>query len=626
MINLSEFKFPTYGKGLLLKGSAAFLIGITFGIVLFSLAGLSVLIGTYLNQPLLRRFSSYDELRIFLNKSYTAPPYYYSTQLSTFRGLQTGASSATEDTASSLDYSKTNIQVEGVDEADIVKCDGEYLYLAINSEIFIVKAYPSAEAEVTSKIKLDGTIRGIFVYENKLVAFTEKSPEVIDNTYLIIGGFETLIKVYDIGNKWAPVQAWNISVTVCYFDSRMIENHVYILVTSPPILRDGEAILPSVINNGQVEEVEATSVYYSNAEDYYHAFTTIIGINIQTGELTHETFLLGSASCIYVSQKNIYVAIPKYGSNMQKTEIHRIHIENGEITCEASSEVPGYVLNQFSMDEYDEYFRIATTVGQVARTLGQATSSNNVYVLNYNLTIIGRLEDLAPGEKIHSARFIGERCYLVTFKKVDPLFVISLKYPDRPMVLGQLKIPGYSDYLHPYDENHLIGIGKETVEAEEEDFAWYQGVKISLFDVSDVDKPKEIDKYVIGDRGTETPVLSDHKALLFDKGKNLLAIPVLVAEVDEEKYPNGAPPYIYGDYVFQGVYVFNITENDLTLRSRITHIEDETAFLKSGYYFYSDYSVKRSIYIENVLYTISDKKIKMNSLIDFEEMNEVEIQ
>ena len=571
-----------------------------------------------------KHFTSYDDLSQFIKTRSQQQFYGYDGRVGMEEAALSvaptaasgGMAKSADSTQRATDYSQTNIQVAGVDEPDIVKNDGKYIYTLSQNKLMIVDAYPADNAKLKSNINFEGKnvyVQDFFVKGDKVIVFGDSWPE-------------SEILIYNTMDKTSPYLERNFSVNGSYFDSRMIENHVYILVTSPPILRDGEAILPSVINNGQVEEVEATSVYYSNAEDYYHAFTTIIGINIQTGELTHETFLLGSASCIYVSQKNIYVAIPKYGSNMQKTEIHRIHIENGEITCEASSEVPGYVLNQFSMDEYDEYFRIATTVGQVARTLGQATSSNNVYVLNYNLTIIGRLEDLAPGEKIHSARFIGERCYLVTFKKVDPLFVISLKYPDRPMVLGQLKIPGYSDYLHPYDENHLIGIGKETVEAEEEDFAWYQGVKISLFDVSDVDKPKEIDKYVIGDRGTETPVLSDHKALLFDKGKNLLAIPVLVAEVDEEKYPNGAPPYIYGDYVFQGVYVFNITENDLTLRSRITHIEDETAFLKSGYYFYSDYSVKRSIYIENVLYTISDKKIKMNSLIDFEEMNEVEIQ
>jgi len=243
-----------------------------------------------------------------------------------------------------------------------------------------------------------------------------------------------------------------------------------------------------------------------------------------------------------------------------------------------------------------------------------------------DLNIVGRLENLAPGERIYSARFMGERCYVVTFKKVDPLFVIDLETPTNPTVLGQLKITGYSDYLHPYDENHIIGIGKETVEAEEGDFAWYQGVKISLFDVSNVSNPIEIDKYEIGDRGTDSPVLSDHKAFLFDKTRNLLVIPVLVAEINEEKYPHGVPPNTHGDYVWQGAYVFNITlDQGLMFKGRITHLENDSDLKKSGYYFYSSYSVKRSLYIDNVLYTISNKKVKMNNLEDLMEINEIEL-
>ncbi|MEM2938982.1 MAG: beta-propeller domain-containing protein, partial [Candidatus Bathyarchaeia archaeon] len=203
--------------------------------------------------------------------------------------------------------------------------------------------------------------------------------------------------------------------------------------------------------------------------------------------------------------------------------------------------------------------------------------------------------------------------------------VISLKDPTKPEVLGQLKIPGYSDYLHPFDEDHLIGIGKWTVEAEEGDFAWYQGVKISIFDVSDFEHPKEVDGYVIGDRGTDSPVLWDHKALLFDKDLNLLAMPVLVAEIDEAKYPDGVPPNAYGDYVWQGLYVFEITENNLRLRGRITHIEDRSDFLKSGYWFYSDYAIERALYIGDVLYTISDRMIKMNNLTTLEEIGSLKI-
>jgi uncharacterized secreted protein with C-terminal beta-propeller domain len=189
-----------------------------------------------------------------------------------------------------------------------------------------------------------------------------------------------------------------------------------------------------------------------------------------------------------------------------------------------------------------------------------------------------------------------------------------------------LKIPGYSDYLHPYDETHLIGVGKETVEAENGDFAWYQGVKISLFDVSNVSQPKEISKIEIGDRGTDTPVLRDPKAFLFSKSKNLLVIPILLAEIDEQKYPLGVPSNTQGDFVWQGAYIFNITlGDDLEYRDRITHIGNLTELMKTGYYYSSPYSVERSLYIDNVLYTISDRLVVMNSLDDLKEIGRVEL-
>jgi uncharacterized secreted protein with C-terminal beta-propeller domain len=246
---------------------------------------------------------------------------------------------------------------------------------------------------------------------------------------------------------------------------------------------------------------------------------------------------------------------------------------------------------------------------------------NNVYILNMDLNIVGKLEDIAPGEKIHSARFMGDTFYLVTFRKIDPLFVINLLDPYDPKIVGELEITGYSDYLHVYDENHVIGVGKETIGAEEGDFSWYQGVKISLFDVSDVTAPIELAKYEIGDRGTDSPVLNDHKAFLFDREKNLLVLPVLVAKINESQYPNGVPPYTYGEAVWQGAYVFTISlelEEKLIPRGTITHIENGNVHNTSNY-------ITRTLFIGNVLYTISESKIKINSLLDLSEIKELNL-
>jgi uncharacterized secreted protein with C-terminal beta-propeller domain len=205
--------------------------------------------------------------------------------------------------------------------------------------------------------------------------------------------------------------------------------------------------------------------------------------------------------------------------------------------------------------------------------------------------------------------------------------VIDVSDPRNPKILGKLKIPGYSDYLHPYDENHIIGIGKETVEAEGGSFAWYQGMKIALFDVTDVENPKEVSKVNIGDRGTDSLALRDHKALLFSKTKNILVIPILLAEIDRSKYANETlPMFSYGDFVWQGAYVFGIDlQNGLQLKGNVTHFVDDTAFLKSGYYFDSKYSIIRSLYMDDVLYTVSQKMIKANFIDNMTDVKSVEL-
>lgn len=637
MLGLNGFRFPTDGNKLLAQFSVALLLGVTSGVILLNLVGLPSLSPSEipLSRPALSRFSSYEELKAFLNRSlsdYQKRNYYGDLQT---YGRWTEINRG--DVQSSHDYSKTNVQVEGVDEADIVKCDGKYIYMVSGRSIFIVKAYPPEDAEVLAEIDLNGTVIGLFINGDRLVVFEVRYQRYIPvkpvmRYYLYYGVAETVIKVYDVSERDAPSLARTVSVNGSYFNSRMIGDYVYMVANYPvyqPIyVGEGEIALPKIGVDGRVEEIDATKVYYSNVSDYHHVFTIIISLNIKddVAEPTYETFLFGAARAMYVSRKNVYFVVPNYvkplkeGVPLSKSEVHRVSIEGGTIRYEASGEVPGFVLNQFSMDEYGDYFRIATST-RVAGSVEGSNRLNNLYILDMDLKIVGRLEGLAPGETIYSARFMGDRCYLVTFKKVDPFFVIDLKDQKNPKVLGELKITGYSDYLHPYDENHIIGIGKETVAAKEGDFAWYQGLKISFFDVSNVSNPKEISRVILGHRGTYSPLLRDHRALLFDRERDLLAIPILVDEIDPSKFPGGVPPYAYGEYVWQGIYVFNISEDGLTVKGRITHIENSTAPLG----FNSEYSIKRALYIGNVLYTISDRKVKMNSLLDLSEINEIEL-
>ena len=567
------------------------------------------------------RFSSYEELKRFV-KTNTKD----AAMLTMRGGVWLNEAEGAAPAPSASDYSATNIQVAGVDEADIVKTDGEYIYVVSENRVIIVKAYPPEQAQVLSEIELEGMAMGIFINGDRLVVFEGMpyygTPRALEDAYIPYISPATSIKVYDISDKENPRLQRELSTDGDYVSSRMIGDYVYVVINEPVYEQDGELNLPKIYRGDEESEIPATDIYYCDVYDYYYMYTTIMAINTQNDdqEPTRETILLGASSNLYVSLNNIYLTFPVWGRDtwdFQKSSIHRIHIEGDEIEYVAGGEVPGMVLNQFSMDEYEDYFRVATT------TRGQ-TSGNHIYILDMALNITGSLEDLAPGEMIYSARFMGERGYLVTFKQVDPLFVIDLKDPYNPEVLGELKITGYSDYLHPYDENHLIGIGKETTDAGE--FAWYQGVKISLFDVSDVNNPREIDKKIIGHRGTDSPVLWDHKAFLFDKSRNLMVIPVLVAEVDESEYPEGVPSWAYGEPVWQGAYIFHISPDaGLNLTGGITHIESSAEPEQEYYYFYSSFSVTRSLYIDDVLYTISDAKIKMNNLENLDYINEVEL-
>ncbi|MFU8795766.1 MAG: beta-propeller domain-containing protein [Dehalococcoidia bacterium] len=569
-------------------------------------------------------FSSYEELKQFL-KANTKGGY------APLPGLFMGRAEMAFDSAGSSapDYSATNIQVAGVDEADIVKTDGEYLYVVSGNRVVIIQAYPAEEARILSEIELEGMPVGIFINGDRLVVFEGGvfyygMPAVREIYVMPYWSSRTVVRVYDVSNRQSPSLQRELSSDGNYVSSRMIGNYVYVVLSEPVYEQEGEVRLPVISFDDDEKEIPAEDIYYCDVYDHFYMYTSIIAINTQDDSEapTVKTILLGASSNLYVSRDNIYLTFPVWGWVMwesQKTAIHRIQIDGSAINYVASGEVPGMVLNQFSMDEHDGYFRVATTTHE-------REPLNHVYVLDMDLEIAGRLENLAPTERIYSARFMGDRAYLVTFQKIDPLFVIDLKDPRDPQVLGELKITGYSDYLHPYDENHVIGIGKETIEAESGDFAWFQGVKISLFDVSDVNNPRLVDDYEIGDRGTESPVLWDHRAFLFDWSRNLMVLPVSVAEIDEMDIPRGVRFWARGRTVWQGAYVYHISpETGFTLRGRVTHVDEPADPEEYYYHWRSPYSVTRSLYIGDVLYTISEAKVMMHSLEDLTYLNEVEL-
>ncbi|MBN1502801.1 beta-propeller domain-containing protein [Candidatus Woesearchaeota archaeon] len=653
----------------------------------------------------LKKFSSTQELRDYLAERASESNYGYSlggrvmVDMVAESAPMAKALEATDSGAAggADEYSQTNIQVEGVDEADFVKNDGRYIYVLAQDNLVIVDAYPADDAEILSKTEIDGWPRDLFVNDDRLIVFTQDNDEVYtfpEYSYMPVPRYTAVTHalVYDISDREKPELVNDYSINGNYYQSRMIGDYIYFIVNEnvyytpyldAPVIRESSSIV-----------VKPEVYYFDNLEDNYN-FHTIAAFNVEEDEISAKTFMLGYSNNLYVSQDNIYItyqksyyqdyraanaakfydavvpllpsgarneiksirdddslnsyekwdkisavmeetynkmdedekeelmediyeAVAEYDRKQEherrKTVIHKISIDKGDIEYKTRGEVSGYLLNQFSMDENSGYFRVATTTYIYAGR--ESTMYNNVYVLDNDLAVVGKIEEIAPDERIYSTRFIGEKLYMVTFERIDPLFVIDLSDPKNPEVLGELKIPGYSDYLHPYDETHIIGIGKETAENE-----WggvsIKGVKLALFDVSDVENPKMVDKYEIGTSGSDSEALHDHKAFLFDKKKGLLVIPVREIKGDRV-YDKG----YYRRRVWQGAYVFSISEDGFEKKGKISHYEGDE---EDRWYWSSPRAVTRALYMDDVLYTVSAVKLKMNDLNDLEEINEVEL-
>ena len=298
-----------------------------------------------------------------------------------------------------------------------------------------------------------------------------------------------------------------------------------------------------------------------------------------------------------MSLENLYVTSYGYeekdGYGYDKTNITKFKLNNGSLEFKASESINGSLLNQFSMDEKDDYLRVATTLNKGKLTTEEEytsyeylPTSNNLYILDSDLKAVGAIEDIAENETIYSVRFDGDIGYFVTFKEVDPLFSVDLSNPSNPTILGSLKIPGFSEYMHPFKENLLLGLGKEATENGET-----TGLKISMFDTSDKGNISEINKLVIEDYKYSYSFYN-HKSITVDSNKNLISFPAI------------------NDYV-----IFEYSkEKGFTEKGKITfETEDDDNYI------YEDNI--RGIYINNFLYLCSKSWIKVYSLENFNEVS-----
>ncbi len=591
----------------------------------------------------LRKFASKEEIEAFL-KEHAQGGWNDSGYPKTAGGIVSeeavdyapAPAATAAPTSSAGDYSTTNVQVQGVDEADFLKNDGKYIYIISDETLAILDAFPAKAAKIVSETAIDGSPEALFLAGDRLVVFATKTEEkmtAVEGSVTPVPVWRTVTHayVYDISDRGNPERVRDVTFTGEYYDARMIGDYVYALTRESPVwVRDGIA-LPEV----RVDEAQTIlpDVYRpeSSLQNYIFYTAGAFSVRDDTGTPDAETFLLGYDTTLFVSQENLYIGYrntrpayadvvfemsPEGTGTSDRTIIHRFAIGQGKIDYQAMGEVPGHLLNQFSLDEYAGNLRVATTVEDWTRE--GSVQYNNVYVLNPAMTIIGTLEQIAPDERIYAARFAGDRLYLVTFKRVDPLFVIDLSDPGHPGILGELKIPGYSDYLHPYGTDYLIGVGKETSEN-----GWggvsTTGLKIALFDVSDVNNPVLVDSVAIGEAGTDSAALSDHKAFLFAEDKGLLVIPV--SEVKRVNNPSSSDRGSYGITTWQGAYVYSVSpEEGLTLEGTVTHREKETSYAWN-----SRDAVQRSLFMDDTLYTVSARSIIMTDLADGNRINEVSL-
>ena len=557
--------------------------------------------------------------------------------------------------AGAATHSETNTQVKGVDEADIIKNDGEYIYTVNGSTVRVIDARkPDALKEISIVDVKDPEFypEELYLDDKRLIVSGYSYSNNWNNDYTSLQN----VYIFDIEDKANIELIKEFKFEGNQVTSRKIGNKLYMVMEKyiPYYYDTPMPVIPMPLyktneSEDLIQPAKCGEIMYMPGIVGEPHFVAIYAIDTaNTDAKINSSVVLGNAETIYASKDNIYLTDYEYSNVMysrktagitepytrqpDETYIHKFALNDGDVEYKGVGAVPGTINNQFSIDESGKDLRVATTTNQ--QWWGADDMSNNIYVLdNEKMEIAESLEGLAEGEKIYSARFVGNRAYIVTFKQVDPLFVIDLGDRTKsiaPKVLGQLKIPGVSKYMHPIDENHIIGFGLDSVENENSNNAWFQGLKMSIFDVSDVENPKELDKVIIGDRGSSSELEYDHKALLFDKEKAIIGFPVTIAEIPQSVKDNlDLETWQYGDTVFQGAYVYNFdVEKGFHLAGKISHYSDDA--LGANFHYYDRYdsgkNINRIIYMGDNYFTTSDGYVKATSMDKFEEVDMLELE
>lgn len=475
--------------------------------------------------------------------------------------------------ASTGDYSQTNVRQEGVDEGDVVKTDGRYLYILEDNEqeIAIVDT-ASGNMEKVSSISVEED----YIYEFYLAEEQKKLVAVCSHSGLNMEAVKVI--TYDIQNPQKPQIQGTVTQSGIYHSSRMSDGYLYLF--SDYYLQDQarkeepETYIPMV--NGKL--IEEKDIYLPQISQAY-MYEVITAVNLEhPSEVTDSKALFSKGGDVYVSNENIYFYETewRYSSN-DVTTVRKVSYKNGMLTAEAQGQFEGYLNDSFSIDEYKGYLRVVTTEGE----------TNSVYILDQELVIVGSITGLAEDERVYSARFLGDTGYFVTFRETDPLFSVDLSDPEHPEIIGSLKIPGFSDYLHFYGEDQLLGIGMNV----DEETMTTDGVKLSMFDISDPSDVKKKDTYVL-ENVYSTDVSYDYKAVLIDYGRNIIGF---------SGDAQGGEKYYLFAYDEESGFVCNMEEeiNGNGLRS------------------------VRGVYIDDTLYVVQGNIIESYSLKDYQKTDDL---
>ncbi len=563
----------------------------------------------------LPRFKDMDQLKEVIKGNNSKDTYKNAKSILESADATTASTTTNE---AKTDYSRTNTQVDNVDEADIVKTDGKYIYYIAQNKVYIVNS-ENLKQESTIAIESDKERiypSEIYINKNKLIVLVNSNMvktmqtdvASTDETYIdrVSGNVEPMSRaiVYDVSDKENPKQIREVALDGYYVNSRMIGDNLYFISSKNVWYYGGikdDDILPLARDTAVSKEkqrIDCTKIAYFEGTKN-NSFTMVAGFNTEKNEPAITETFYGASEEIYASENNIYITSVDYSYNafiereIYKTTIYKFNLEETKIKLQCKTEMEGNINNQFSIDEYDGNLRVATTLGSGDKT------ENRLYIYDKDLNEIGKIDNMANGEEIYSVRFIGKVGYIVTFKEIDPLFVIDLSDPTRPEIKGELKIPGYSSYIHPYDETHIIGIGHNT---KTNQYGGTQNttMKMSMFDVSDLENPKEMFSVDIGNKYAYSEITSNHKALFYNKAKNLIGFPVTITD-------------------------YNDTKEEFTLYT----IDLEKGFVEYGKIEQTkkDWrtNIKRGIYIGDSFYILAETKITKYNLETLEKIDEIKL-